>query len=1060
MGLKFKTSATITLIFLALVAIMHAVLVREIAPTLSSAEMYIAENNLSKLVSDTQDLARDLQRRAEEWSHTSNLVDPTTNTVNPMVRSHLERQPFEFDDLLILDPGGRVVFTGHLDGSAPSFSPIALERESAILSIPALQSAQTSPLRGANSGFARIAGAPAIIAFSPILDPSSKSENLGTLILVRGVSPEIQADLLKNLPPSSYQSHGRPILEYIPHGMARDSQYRFEPIAFESSESDLLTSSAVITDLEGSPLIRLSLTSPRDIITNGTRVTQNTLMVVAGSLLLSNLLILAFINRALLYPIRRLSNLLSTISRTHDLSVRAPLGGSDEIGALTNAVNRLLEGTQRSYQDMLTARDEAERANGGKSLFIAKVSHELRTPIHAITGMLRILMKQEPNSGRRTYIQMAQDAAKGLLETINEILDFSKMETGSLSLERVEFSLHETIRTMVAHLIPRFEEKPNVELCWDISPQVPDRLIGDPLRLKNVLTNLVGNAFKFTSQGHVSLLVSTFPAKDRDRIGIRFQVKDSGIGIPADRLADIFNPFTQADESTARLYAGTGLGLAIVKQVVEQMGGSVAARSILGQGSTFTVEAPFESPSIKRKERPNALTSGSTVAVLSERTTACELLSEGLDRYGWTVRNFYWDHAQAIQLIMESIESFDLIHISTTSDLLADEIAPLLKLSAHHNIPVVMAARPSEMAGTERFGRYDTFFVTHKPMSALDLLMIAAGKLSPSIPLSVDDDEQEKSDHQLRILIADDAATNRIILKTLLEEAGHSVEVVENGQQMLDRIIQSAQDAEHGRRSLDVVMTDIQMPVMDGLTAAQHVRDLEKEHSRIKKLPIIAVTAYAFPEECTRMRASGIDHIITKPISPRRLSRLLSQITCEVVTERDEPQNATDLEVIKELCRITDDFSKQMHDITANLSPESSAVPRQQIDISGVFERSGSSLRRTGLIFSGFLTSFQEPLEVIRGARLPVQDPVAYRRAAHSLKGLLLDVGAGEVAELASALERQAAQEPAAITHEMAERLVVEVIAISSLLKDLVQALPSLEVFAALPALDEGAALH
>jgi hypothetical protein len=135
MGLKFKTSATITLIFLALVAIMHAVLVREIAPTLSSAEMYIAENNLSKLVSDTQDLARDLQRRAEEWSHTSNLVDPTTNTVNPMVRSHLERQPFEFDDLLILDPGGRVVFTGHLDGSAPSFSPIALERESAILSI-------------------------------------------------------------------------------------------------------------------------------------------------------------------------------------------------------------------------------------------------------------------------------------------------------------------------------------------------------------------------------------------------------------------------------------------------------------------------------------------------------------------------------------------------------------------------------------------------------------------------------------------------------------------------------------------------------------------------------------------------------------------------------------------------------------------------------------------------------------------------------------------------------------------------------------------------------------
>jgi hypothetical protein len=207
-------------------------------------------------------------------------------------------------------------------------------------------------------------------------------------------------------------------------------------------------------------------------------------------------------------------------------------------------------------------------------------------------------------------------------------------------------------------------------------------------------------------------------------------VKDSGIGIPADRLADIFNPFTQADESTARLYAGTGLGLAIVKQVVEQMGGTVTARSILGQGSTFTIEAPLEISTTKRKERPSPLNFGKTVAVLSEKTTACDILTEGLTRYGWTVHNFSWDQPQAIQLIMDSIESFDLIHISTTSDLLADEISPLLKLSAHYKIPVVMAARPSEMARTERFGRYDTFFVTHKPISAVDLLMIAAGKLS------------------------------------------------------------------------------------------------------------------------------------------------------------------------------------------------------------------------------------------------------------------------------------------------------------------------------------------
>ena len=218
-------------------------------------------------------------------------------------------------------------------------------------------------------------------------------------------------------------------------------------------------------------------------------------LVIATSSISSVMLSIFIMKREVLKPIRNLASVMKTISATNNLSLRVPGKYSGDVGKLVKAINELLDTTEAAYLDMLKARFEVENANKGKSLFIAKVSHELRTPIHGITGMLRILLKQETAPGKRQYIQMAQDSATSLLETINEILDFSKMQNGELSLESAGFSLRQTIRSTIEHIVPRFDEKPRLALCWDIQPDVPDQVIGDATRVRNILVNLLGNTW-------------------------------------------------------------------------------------------------------------------------------------------------------------------------------------------------------------------------------------------------------------------------------------------------------------------------------------------------------------------------------------------------------------------------------------------------------------------------------------------------------------------------------------------------------------------------------------
>lgn len=1054
MGLRLKTAATVTTIFSALLGAIYLLFSEVILGEFSAIEANQASVDLSRVMEAVKSVEDDLEARAVEWSHWDDALDYIHNPRHDFIKTNFEGSPFDFQDILFLDAQGSVVFAGRLDKESDQLIPLAdPDRDLLFREAPIKELISSRELKSF-SGFIRSGDTPLIVAASALSDTSATKPPQGVLVFTRHLSEELQSKI-------GAANHTALTFELLRQPIAATEVTRNAPSADVRVKSDHIDAVGTIADLRGHPALRVAFSIPRKVYAQGRVALNNTVLLVAAFLVVANGVILLFLNRAVLSPLRRVSVVMAQIARTNNLSLRVPSNRRDEIGVLGRSFNQLLDSTEASYREMLQARNEAQTANGGKSLFIAKVSHELRTPIHGITGMLRILMKQETNAGKRSYIQMAQDSAKGLLETINEILDFSKMETGSLALEEVEFDLLDTVRDTVCQLIPRFEEKPEVELFWTVAPNVPTRVVGDPLRIRNILTNLLGNAFKFTDKGHVSLTVEGYTVEQSGLVGVRFKVQDSGIGIPSHKLQEIFNPFTQADESTARLYAGTGLGLAIVKQVIDQMGGAVGAESTIGQGSLFTVSAPFKQCSRQTPSRSHtlALVAPRRVAILAESSRGLRAVIASLESFNCQVAHYTPEDATALANLSESLGSFDLIHISGHREILIDEVRPLIRLAMRHDIPVVMAVRPSEMAAMDRLGRSDRFFLSHKPISALDILLMADGRLTPTTGITSDDEEQMRSEHHLNILVADDAATNRIILKNLLEEAGHTVEVVENGKQLVDRLIEAKQGESVGARPLDVVMTDIQMPVMDGLTAAQHVREFEKDSRDAHKIPIVAVTAYAFPEECIKMRASGIDHIITKPISPKRLSRLLSQITCET-TEATASEEDTDMEVVQELSRITERFCHQISETLAASAEGAEGRGLPALDIHGVYERSGNSLRRTGLILSGFLESYQKPTETVFNATLPLVDPPLFRRAIHSLKGLLLDVGASHAAQLAGTIEKLVVESPENLDRAMCDELLEEIKLIACLLEDLVSALPSIEVFAALPALEESSQLH
>ena len=550
-----------------------------------------------------------------------------------------------------------------------------------------------------------------------------------------------------------------------------------------------------------------------------------------------------------------------TAARMRDGQVVAPIAqvGGHEIQTVTHAFNEFVDARIHAEKDLAMARDAAQAANASKSDFLANMSHEIRTPMNGILGMTELCLQTRLTAEQRSYLDMVSTSANSLLAVINDILDFSKIEARKLSLDPHPFSLHSLIRQATRTLSLRASEK-ELELVCDLGCDVPDEVIGDPLRLQQVITNLLGNAIKFTAQGEILLCIKTMISPpNRDGVWLQFTVKDTGIGIAPDKQALIFDVFTQADSSTVRRFGGTGLGLAISRSLVRMMGGDISVSSQLGHGSAFSfhvqlhalVDAPASAQTLA------APWTGQTLLLVDDNASSRKVLSHQLQNLGLNTAAVD-GAAQALhspQLRQARCALIDVNMPDIDGFALA---AQLRQLFSAAQMPIIMMGALSEQISQEQLDPQGIQGFLVKPIDGNELVNVLntlTRTMDASAP--VPPAAAETAFKSQRILLVEDTPINQTLETILLQRMGYEVSIAKNGIEAIEAF---------STREFDLILMDIHMPEMGGVEAAEIIRTLEKNQN-LKPTPIIAVTANALKGDKERYLAAGMDGYVSKPIA-------------------------------------------------------------------------------------------------------------------------------------------------------------------------------------------------